>query len=202
MQVKSNAFAYQTYGEARFEDLCVIFAPSVVEVVMLSSDEEIPNEKDDDAVVIIEESKHAARRHLKGKMVDITSPFHTKNRRHPKIVHARGKDGGPSKQPFMHGAPNHGLLNAHPAVPKPSSFALDKAHVSPGPTKTPPYNIWDPIPYFSDDDSAATYISTANSFNCGARGIRSQPIPRDKWKKNHTKGHFSATDSWSPNPKQ
>lgn len=40
IQQKSFARAYKTEGEARFEELSIIFAPAAIEVVMLSSDEE------------------------------------------------------------------------------------------------------------------------------------------------------------------
>lgn len=88
MQVKTFARAYKKEGEARFEDLSVIFAPAVVEVVMLSSDEELPDKEvgpDQLAKTVVDDC--TARNKCKGKgktaeYVDLET-------------------GGPSIQPFQ-----------------------------------------------------------------------------------------------------
>lgn len=115
----------------------MVFAPSVVEVVMLSSDEEIPDEEVTNEPIVVEEDDHASQK-KKGKMVDISSLFHSKNRSHPKLhghskrdlrsynnpMHVDVDDGGPSNNLlFMHCSSFHGPLNVPPVVHKPSNLA-------------------------------------------------------------------------------
>lgn len=198
-------------GEAKFEELSIIFAPSPIEVVTLSSDEDTPaathGKGQGKLYPDVGPSIHAP-------MTDFDN--HDTDRGKGKLIHQHGPSNHASMYAFdNHDADRYRMTMARPPRPMaanvnhilpisthPKMTPLHMVDISDNSFETPPFNIWDYIEYFSDTESGATDISTANSYNYGARGQRSNLDRKKISSGNPKKCRTSAIDSCSPLPKE
>lgn len=184
------AHAYAKYGDAKFEELSVMFATRAVEVVTLSCNEDTP------APNIVDKGKGKNWRGKATLIPDVGPSNHAPMMAFDKhdmdrywITMAR-----PPYPITAYVPPKHPVSNSPKFTP------LHLVDVSNNLVETPPFNIWDYIEYFSDTELGATDISTANSYNYRARGQRSNLDRKKKSSGGPKKCRTSATDSCSPFP--
>lgn len=184
-----------------FEELSIIFAPAVVDIVMISSDEEPCADKRNNG-------KGKGKKTIRGKTLEAGGPSNQAPSIYLPDMNVPSTQGplsspncflpladGPRKYPRYIEFPME-IAPANNATHPPFKMVPLNLYVEPiNSSGTPPFNIWDYINYFSDNESGGTDVSTANSYNCGARGFRST---LDRKKTGSNKTRISITDSNSP----
>lgn len=173
-------FAYIAQGEAKYDDLSVIFAQAVSDVIILSSDdEELPNATGKDFVLVDEELPNAP---VEPEYVVVDEMMIEQPKNTMAIV--------PYQPPVE-------------AIPLQAIPTLDAIDISSSSTQTELLNWWEYVDFTSDDEgSTATDASTARSLNFAtstSRGFRER-FSRCKTSMSPVKSgiHLSSTASNSP----